>query len=642
MVIYFFLLIAAALSFGLTPLVRSVAQWVGAVDQPGERKIHAVPIPRLGGVSVVVSGLLTVLSVWEFERVTGGAMQIDPGVWKPVSLGGAIVFLLGVWDDIRPVPAWVKFVLQGVAAGVAIWCGILVEHVSLLGGRSIHIGILALPLTLVWIIGITNAFNLVDGLDGLAAGLTIIAAGSIAMIFFLRGHAQDALLLLILLGALLGFLPYNFNPATIFLGDSGSLVVGYILAVTAITGSQKGATTLAVIIPLLVFGLPIVDTLLAMVRRCVGSLRMLNAPKATLREQIRVAKSMFKADQKHIHHRLIALGFSHRNAVLVLYALALGLASLALLSVLAQYRNAGIILIAIGLATYIGLRKLGYDEITFLRTGTLLRWYTSLTFNRRFFVGFIDMTLTTAAYWGAIVLQYDLPWGTELKAWYIGTFPLVLVMQLACLYALGLYRGVWRAVAICDLIRVVAVVPLAVTVSYIVAMMSLPPVETLRVFLLDALLLSALIVGVRSTYRVLDYMQQCAHVTGEPTLIYGAGRGGQLVLRELRQNPDLGLRSIGFLDDDPRLQGRVVHGIPVLGSITGLRSIIEAQPISYLIASSSKIKRERLDQVISICQEWRIPMMQAHFKLEPVAGEPGRVNVVQYPAYTVQETSHSA
>src|SRR5499426_1272302 len=492
MVIYFFPLIAAALSFGLTPIVRYVARWVGAVDQPGERKIHAIPIPRLGGVSVVVSGLLTVLSVWEFERVTGGVMGVDPGVWKPVSLGGAIVFLLGVWDDIRPVPAWVKFVLQGVAAGVAIWCGILVEHISLLGGSRIYLGILALPLTFVWIIGITNAFNLVDGLDGLAAGLTIIAAGSIALIFFLHGDVQDALLLLILLGALLGFLPYNFNPATIFLGDSGSLVVGYILAVTAITGSQKGATTLAVMIPLLVFGLPIVDTLLAMVRRFVGSLRMLNVPKATLRAQIRVAKSMFAADQKHIHHRLIALGLSHGNAVLVLYALALGLSSLALLSVLAQYRNAGIILIAIGLAMYIGIRKLGYDEIAFLRTGTLLRWYESLTFNRLFFVGFIDMTLTTAAYWGALVLHYDLPWRTELKAWYTGTFPLILVVQLAFLYALGLYRGVWRAAAICDLIRVVAAVPLAVTMSYIVAVVSLPPVETLRFFLLDALLLRAL------------------------------------------------------------------------------------------------------------------------------------------------------
>src|SRR5499427_11111996 len=168
-------------------------------------------------------------------------------------------------------------------------------------------------------------------------------------------------------------------------------------------------------------------------------------------------------------------------------------------------------------------------------------------------------------------------------------------------------------------------------------MVSLPPVETLRVFLLDALLLSALMVGVRSTYRVLDYMQQCTHVTGEPTLIYGAGQKGQLILRELRQNPHLGLCPIGFLDDDPRLQGRVVHGLPVLGSITGLRSIIEAQPISRLIVSSSKIKRNRLDQAISICQEWRIPLLQAHLKLEPIAMELESVNDVQGPAHTVQE-----
>lgn len=639
MPLYLFPLIAAVFSFGLTPLVRYAARRVGAVDQPGERKIHAVPIPCLGGVSVVVSGLLTVLLVWGLERVTGGVVRVDLGVWKPVCLGGAIVFLLGVWDDIRPVPAGVKFILQGAAAGVAIWCGMLVEHVSLLGGNSIHLGALALPLTFLWIIGITNAFNLVDGLDGLAAGLAIIAAGSIAMIFFLRGDAQD-ILLLILLGALLGFLPYNFNPATIFLGDSGSLVVGYVLAVTAITGSQRGATTLAVVIPLLVFGLPIVDTLLSMVRRFVGSLRMLNTHKATLREHLQGAKRMFEADQKHIHYRLLALGFSHRNAVLLLYALALGLSLLALLSVLAQYRNAGIILIAIGLATYIGIHKLGYEEITFLRTGTLLRWYESLTFNRYFFLGFIEMTLITAAYWGAFVLQYDLPWSAELKAWYIGTFPPVLVVQLAFLQALGLYRGVWQLAEISDLIRVVAVVPPAVALSYIVALVSLPPVSTLRFFLLDTLLLSSCMVGIRSTYRVLDYIQQRKNLAGQATLIYGAGRGGQLVVRELLQNAGLGLRPVGFLDDAPGLQGRVVHGIPVLGSITGLRSMVEAQSISCVIVSSRKIHSDRLGQALSICQEWRIPMLQAQLKLEPIALELAGVNGVPHPAGKVPGTSY--
>ncbi len=639
MCLYVFLLIAAVLSCGLTPLVRSVARRVGAVDQPGGRKIHAVPTPRLGGVSVVVSGVLTILSVWGLEQVTSGVVQGDLGAWKPVFLGGAIVFLLGVWDDMRPLPAGVKFALQGVAAGVAIWGGILVEHVSLLGGSRIDLGVLALPLTFVWIIGITNAFNLVDGLDGLATGLAIIAAGSIATLFVLRGDAQDTLLLLILLGALLGFLPYNFNPASIFLGDSGSLVIGYVLSVTAITGSQKGATTLAVVTPLLVFGLPIVDTLLSMVRRFVGSLRRLEARKTTLQEQIGRAKRMFEADQRHIHHRLLALGFSHRNAVLVLYALALGLAALALLLVLAHFRNAGIILLAIGLATYIGLRKLGYEEIALFRPVTLLRWYELFTLNRAFFLGFIDMMLITAAYGGAFVLKYELPWGPELKAWYLGSFPLVLVVQLASLYALGLYHGVWRAAEISDLIRVVCSVLPAVALSYIVTLVSLAPVDTRRFFLLDVLLLSALMVGIRSTYRVLDYLQQRDNLAGAAALIYGAGRGGQLVLRELLQNPRFRLRPIGFLDDDPRLQGRRVNGIPIRGAVADLSAIIKAQSVSYLIVASRSINGDHLHQALSVCQERHIPVVRAHLKLDPIILKPKRAKSLPPAARSDAATS---
>jgi UDP-GlcNAc:undecaprenyl-phosphate GlcNAc-1-phosphate transferase len=594
------------------------------VDQPGARKIHTVPTPRLGGVSVVLAGVLTALIISGLQQVTDGLTYSSLDAWKSVCVGGAIVFLLGVWDDVRPVPAGVKFVVQGVAAGVAIWGGIVVEHVSLLGGSRIDLGALALPLTFVWIIGLTNAFNLVDGLDGLAAGLAIIAAGAIATIFCMGGQAQDTLLLFILLGALLGFLPYNFNPASIFLGDSGSLVVGYVLSVTAISGSQRGATTLAVVTPLLVFGLPIVDTLLSMVRRFVGSLRVLEARHATLKEHVCRAKCMFEADQKHIHHRLLALGFSHRNAVLTLYALALGLAFLALLLVLVHFRNAGIVLIAIGLATYIGLRKLGYEEIALFRPVTLLRWYESCTFNRRFFLGFIDMMLMTAAYGGAFVLKYELPWSSALTAWYIGTFPLVLVVQLACLYLLGLYRGVWRAADISDFIRVVGTVLPAVAMSYMVTLVSLAPADTFRFFLLDALLLSSLMVGTRSTYRVLDYLQQRDNVTGAAALIYGAGRGGQLVLRELLQNPRFGLRPIGFLDDNPRLQGRHVNGMPIRGTVADLRSIIATQSVAYLIVAARSIQCDHLQQALRVCQEQRIPVLHAHLKLEPVLLEPGR------------------
>jgi UDP-GlcNAc:undecaprenyl-phosphate GlcNAc-1-phosphate transferase len=266
-------IIAFCASLLLTPLVRALAVRIGAIDQPGERKIHTVSMPRLGGVGVVWSTVFTVLTAFAVESWLGGASTFNLKAWTPIFLGGTLVFLAGVWDDLRTIPVWVKFLCQALAAGIAISFGVRIEQISLFGDSGISLGVLAFPLTFLWIVGITNAFNLVDGLDGLATGLAIIAAGSCATIIFLNGNTQDVQLILILLGALLGFLPYNFNPATIFLGDSGSLVVGYVLAVSAITASQKAAQALAVVIPLLIFGIPIIDTLLSMTRRFVGVYR---------------------------------------------------------------------------------------------------------------------------------------------------------------------------------------------------------------------------------------------------------------------------------------------------------------------------------------------------------------------------------
>ena len=635
------LLISWCTCLALTPLVRALALRMGAVDQPATRKIHTTPVPRLGGVSVVLSMVLTVLVVFAFERVASNFIYLNLGAWAPMLLGAAVVFLVGVWDDIRPVPAWVKFLFQAVAALVVIWYGARIEGVSLFGGGVIDLGVLVVPITFLWIVGITNAFNLLDGLDGLAAGLASIAAGTCAAIFLLRGDAQDAMLLVILLGALLGFLRYNFNPARIFLGDSGSLVIGYLLAVTAITGSQKGATALAVVIPLLVFGLPILDTLISMIRRFSVAPKLIGPYKAQLKERILTAKRMFEADEGHIHHRLIALGFSHRNAVLTLYSIAIFLSLIALISVLAQYRNAGIILIAVGLATYIGIRKLGYEEVNFLKTGTLLRWYEQLAFNRLFFLGFIDLVLITGAYWASFLLKYELFWTAELKAWYLSAFPLVLVIQLGAFSAFGLYRGVWRAAGIGDLIRVVLAVGFGVALSCIVVQVSTPPAGILAFFTIDLLLLGALLVGARSTYRVLDYTRQRESSAGDGALIYGAGRGGQLVLGELLQNSQLRLCPIGFVDDAPALRERSVNRLPVLGSGHDLASILAAKSVKALIISSDKINGERLQQAISVCKDREVAVLEARMEFNPLEAGGGialRSGEFTYvPAHVVDE-----
>jgi UDP-GlcNAc:undecaprenyl-phosphate GlcNAc-1-phosphate transferase len=289
--------------------VRTLARRWNLVDAPGGRKIHMISVPRVGGVGITLAMVLALAGA----AATGHASGDDVHAWLPVLLGGTLVFAVGLWDDVRPLPAWVKLLVQIAGAGAAVALGVRIEHVTLLGS-TLGLGLLALPLTILWIVGLTNAFNVMDGLDGLATGLAIIAAATCAVVSLARDDLQGGMLLVVLLGALCGFLPYNFNPATIFLGDSGSLVVGYVLAVTAITSFQKGATALVVLGPLLLFALPISETVHSVVRRLRGQ----------------GLRRVLLADQEHVHHRLLGLGLSHRTVVLLLYGVSLSFSLLAL------------------------------------------------------------------------------------------------------------------------------------------------------------------------------------------------------------------------------------------------------------------------------------------------------------------------
>ncbi|MBM3393571.1 MAG: hypothetical protein FJY37_02800 [Betaproteobacteria bacterium] len=606
------MLIACGCTLALTPLVRLAAIRLGALDYPGTRKIHSSVIPRLGGASVLLSCVGTIGIV----ILLGVELRFEAAFWKPVVCGGALVFLIGAWDDLRAVPAWVKLVCQVMAAGTAMWFGVLVDRVSAVGGGEVELGLLAMPITLLWIVGLTNAFNLIDGLDGLAAGVAAIAAGTMAAMFLLGGHSEEALLLMILAGSLIGFLRYNSNPATIFLGDSGSFLIGFSLAVMAVTRSQKGPAALAVLTPLLIFGLPILDVGLAIVRRLVKSLNGVNHDGNSFMDKLRCLKHIFKADQDHMHHRLLKLGLSHRQAVLVLYALAFGLAVLAQLSVLAHYRNAGLILLAVGLATYIGIRKLGYNELGFLKTNTLLRWYTPLFVGKLSFLGFLDLLLIGGAYGGAFLLKYDpmLPWYRPVGEWYANAFPLVLSLQLAVFILMGLYRGAWQAMGLGDLIRVSAAVIVAAGVSCIVGMVSAPP-GVLAFFIIDMLLLGVMVLGARSSIRILHYVANRESVSGDNTVIYGAGEGGQLILRELHQNPVHKLKPIGFVDDNPVLHGCTIDRMPVLGGSGELTAILDALSVRCVVVSSTKIPPAKIRDVIAVCRALSVRVLSGEMRL---------------------------
>jgi UDP-GlcNAc:undecaprenyl-phosphate GlcNAc-1-phosphate transferase len=327
----------------LTPAVRLLARSVGAIDRAvSSRRIHAGPIPRLGGVAIVIAFYLPVIGLLLFDNLIAQAFKADRGLVIGLLAGGLGIVLLGVYDDLRAANAWKKFAVQFLVAGLMYLIGFRIQVISTPFGGELSLGWLGLPLTLLWIVGVVNAMNLIDGLDGLAGGVAFFAVLTAFAVSYLRGETLLIVFTAALAGAILGFLFYNFNPATIFMGDTGSMFLGFVLAVTSMRASQKSATTVAIIVPIVALGLPIMDTALAMARRIVRG------------------QSPFTADKDHIHHRLLKLGLSQRSATLVLYGFSIVLGITAFAIAFSRGRAVGILLAVVGVVTLVFVRWLGY------------------------------------------------------------------------------------------------------------------------------------------------------------------------------------------------------------------------------------------------------------------------------------------
>jgi len=327
----------------LTSLSRNLAIRYGWYDTPTEsRKIHVKPIPRIGGIAIAVAFWLPVVSLFFYDNNIGGAYHREPELILGLMIGSLIMTGTGLWDDLRGMRATVKLLLQIVAASVAWGFGYQIAAVgNPFGGMPIELGLLALPVTILWIVAIVNALNLMDGLDGLAGGIALISVLTLFVVGIVGNNVIVGLTTIALAGALVGFLRHNLNPASIFMGDSGSLFLGYILALTSISGSAKSSTVVSIMIPMLALGLPLMDTVLTVIRRWMRG------------------RPIFDADRGHIHHKLIDLGYSHKNAVLILYAgcVALGVGALAL--TYANSIQSAAILAAFGLAALVVSRSFG-------------------------------------------------------------------------------------------------------------------------------------------------------------------------------------------------------------------------------------------------------------------------------------------
>lgn len=298
--------LALVVSAIVTPFVAWLACKKGWLDQPDQvRKVHQHAVPRIGGIAVILAFFAPILGLAIYENDVSDLLYSDQGLVVGLSLGALSIAALGIYDDVKGANARLKLLVQTTTA-IMMWnCGFRIEILNSPIGEVINLGVLSLPLTVLWMVGVINALNLIDGLDGLASGVALFAATVLFGVSFIGNSALLCLLTVSLVGALLGFLLWNFNPARIFLGDTGSMFLGFVLAVISVWTQQKGATAAALLIPVLALGLPILDTTLSFVRR------------------IRNGRSPFQADREHLHHRLLAIGFSHRGAVLTLYTVSI-------------------------------------------------------------------------------------------------------------------------------------------------------------------------------------------------------------------------------------------------------------------------------------------------------------------------------
>ena len=587
-------LLAVAASFCLalilTPLVRAFARRFGFVAVPKTDRWHKKPTSMLGGVAIWLSVVITCL-----------AFSLQTTYGKFILLASTLLFLVGLVDDLIHIKPYQKLIGQILGSAYVVYYGL-----SLPWTGSV---LLNMALAIFWLIGITNAINLLDNMDGLASGIAIIAAGFLALSFMNSGQFTEAGILLVFAAALLGFLVYNSNPASIFMGDCGSMFVGFFLAsqaLTHISGGRSRSFLPVLAVPILVLFIPIFDTTFVTV------LRKLSGRAAS------------QGGRDHTSHRLVALGMSERHAVWMLY----GFAALSgLLAILVQRARLDVSLAAIAgftiVLTLVGVYLAGvkvYDkseeEMAMLKDKPLYAFLVDVSYKRRIFEVFLDMVLITLSYWAAYALNFP----PSNPAWqlFIRTLPVLVFIKMLVFLMMGVYRGLWRYTSMSDLIVFGKAVVLS-SVGCLLLILFAFRFEgfSRKVFIIDLVIMFLFLAGSRMAFKLFrQLLPAVSKQNGRRVLIYGAGDGGELLLRELRNNRELHLAPIGFLDDDPAKSGKVIHGLRVFGGNGDLGAICMQHEVDEVVISSLKMTEERIQEVLQCCSERQITVKRMRITME--------------------------
>ena len=574
-------------SLVVTPLVRTLARRSRFVAVPVSDRWNERSVPLLGGAAIASAFFLGIAAWFAEPSLT------------PLVAGTVLMFALGLADDVRAIAPGTKLVGQMVVAGVVVS---LIAPISITGWPVID-----QLLAFMWIIAITNAFNLLDNMDGLAAGVAALAGVCYLTLLLPDGGTPLTLSIAAFVGAVVGFLAYNFPPASIFMGDGGSHLLGVFLATASLlaTPGMKGRLVPAAIFPIFVLLVPIFDTaFVTLTRRLSGRRAMIGG-------------------RDHTSHRLVTLGASERVAVTTLYALAAfgGLLAIALQrlhfsSVIGLVALYFIILAVVAVV-------LGHVSHTPARTAVDAPLVSEIAYRRRILELMLDIGLLTLAYYAAFRLRFQEGDASTFFPPFVRSVPVVVGAQIAGLYAAGKYRQVWQTLTTPELGTLLKGVAFGVTAS-VMLVVALYRLEGFSrgVFALDAVIAFCLLVGSRGATSSIDVYLRKRRAVGKPALIYGAGRGGALLVRELLQNRDIGILPMGFIDDDARKQNLLIEGIPVLGTIASLGTILGRHQVSELLIAIRDIETSQLEDLLKRSHDHGITLHRMRFSIDEVRGVP--------------------
>ena len=576
---------SAILSLSLTALTKRAALRYGKIAKPREDRWHSSPTALFGGVAIYFTFLIaTPIFVTPLTNKFLGIIA-----------GGTILFVIGIVDDLKPVKPYTKLLVQIAAAIVAIFFGVKIEMFTPL---------IALPLTILWIVAITNAFNLLDNMDGLSAGIALITSVILAVLSAIHGRWELVTLSLVIAGTCLGFLRYNFNPASIFMGDCGSMFLGFTIGALSIVGTYQHASNLIVTmaVPVLIMAVPIFDTILVTVMRNL------------------TGRAVSHGGRDHASHRLVILGLSEKPAVLLLYLLSI---VTGVIAIFLPYFNIYVISV-IGVLVLIWLFYLGVflgetkvysqkemdvaKEKIFGKPNNIV-FDTTIFYKRQIVEILIDFILITVAYISAYLLRYEGTISEQNLQLITKSLPILLLAQLASFYYFGLYRKIWRYYGLSDGVTIFKSVTLGTLITVVILVLTTRFSGYSRaVFVIYWMAIMGLVIGVRVALRLFrEHFAEIQKTKGKRVLIFGAGDAGNSLLREITNNPELHYRIVGFIDDDLKKINRKIYGKTVKGASSDLARIADEEEIEEVLIAISSLSEEDLQRIEALCKKSGLP-----------------------------------